>query len=84
MVSPVAESADAAEAAVEAVDETGEQTQQWADAAAAAAAAASSASGRVVAEPPTNLCVTVASRIPEMLAESMSLADEDAPPPAKR
>jgi len=80
---------------VQAVDETAESTQKWegADAAAAADAQANvqganaeeaNVSGRVVEQPPQNLCVTVASRIPEMLAESMALAGDDAPPTPKR
>lgn len=86
-----------ADDAVESVDETSERTERWTEAAVAAAADAldeqqqqsdgdGNADGRVVTPaPPANLCVTVASRIPEMLAESMSLAgDDDPPPPAKR
>lgn len=75
-----------AEAAVQAVDETAEATQRWAgeDAAAAVDAEAANTSGRVVAPPEQNLCVTVASRIPEMLAESMALAGDEAPPAPKR
>jgi hypothetical protein len=76
-----------AEAAVQAVDETAELTQKWAGADAAAAAEAADAAeveegnaeGRVAVAPEQNLCVTVASRIPEMLAESMALAGDDAP-----
>lgn len=89
----------ASDDAVEPVDETSERTERWTEAAVAAAADAldgrpgsqetdddGNADGRVVTPaPPANLCVTVASRIPEMLAESMSLAgDDDPPPPAKR
>ena len=68
---------------MEAVDATSEQTEKWAavaEAAAAEAAQARSAAGRVAAPLSQNLCVTVASRIPEMLAESMSLAGDDDPP----
>lgn len=70
------------EAAVEAVDAPSEQTEKWAavaDAAAAEAAQARAGAGRVADPLPQNLCVTVASRIPEMLAESMSLAGDDDP-----
>jgi hypothetical protein len=70
------------DAAVEAVDAAGEQTEKWAavaDAAAAEAAQARAGAGRVADPLPQNLCVTVASRIPEMLAESMSLAGDDEP-----
>lgn len=63
-------------------------TQRWAEASEHAAADAADAEanheGRVIAPPAQNLCVTVASRVPEMLAESMSLADEEAPPAPKR